>query len=364
MKNKKLLIILSAVLVVFLILFLTFKILPENFSRYFENKSRELERKNLVTSTDGKTLIFHKTIKISSISQGELWSKNLENGQEELLVREGMTEDYNIKNISDTTNKPIDISSISEAKFSTDNKTLYFIDSLAYMTSGAIYSINLTTKEIGFIGGSNYLDVIKEGKYKDYLILNKHKYFPAGGSYDHYYVVNPENGEEIKPIGNSLNGLSNFSWENSLLNLSVPAKFSDLCGFMAKNCKDFNFVDGQLPNEVKNNKTNSPFIALNARDAISGKLKVNNKEIDIIIAPYSWNQALSKNGIYIIKNTNNKLEIIARINYGEQKPDILNIYKDSIYAISIGDNESHSKICTFKDGILGEESLSCKNNIF
>ena len=74
---------------------------------------KEIERINLATSTDGKTLVIYKNVKISSISQGELWSKNLENGQEELLVREGMTEDYNIKNISDTTNKPIDISSIS-----------------------------------------------------------------------------------------------------------------------------------------------------------------------------------------------------------------------------------------------------------
>jgi hypothetical protein len=325
---------------------------------------KEIERINLATSTDGKTLVIYKNVKISSISQGELWSKNLENGQEELLVREGMTEDYNIKNISDTTNKPIDISSISEAKFSTDNKYLYFTDSLAYVTSGAIYSINLTTKEIGFIGGSNYLDVIKKGKYKDYLILNKHKYFPAGGSYDYYYVVNPKNGEEIKPIGNSLVGLSNFSWENSLLNLSVPAKFSDLCSFMAKNCEGFNFMDGQSPNGIKNNRANTPLIVLDIKDAISGKLKVNNKEIDIIIAPYSWNQALSKNGIYIIKNTNNKLEIIARIDYGKQKPDILNIYEDSVYTISIGSDKSHRKKCTFENGVLDEGSLSCQDNTF
>lgn len=200
---------------------------PNQFNGLFDKKEisnkvletpYELSRTSLATSSDGKILALYKNIRIGQINQGELWAVNLENGQEELLAKEGEALPQGIVNVSDVPNPPLEIANIKTAVFSNDNKTLYFWDSLAYMVSGAVYSVDLSNKTISFIAGSNYLDVIKKGKYKDYLVLYKHEYMSAGGSYDYYYVVDPKNGDEIKTIGVSLPDLNRSSWENSLEN--------------------------------------------------------------------------------------------------------------------------------------------------
>jgi hypothetical protein len=377
MKNEKLWIVFVIICAVAVFVFFLYKTFLDQFNGLLGKKETpnsvletpyELSRTGLATSSDNKILALYKDIRIGQINQGELWAVNLKNGQEELLAKEGEALPQGIVNVSDVPNPPLEIANIKAATFSSDNKTLYFWDSLAYMVSGAVYSVDLSSKAINFIGGSNYLDVIKKGKYKDYLVLYKHEYMPAGGSYDYYYVVDPKNGDEVRAIGSSLHNLNDFSWEDLLMNLSVPDKYSDLCGFMANNCKGFNFINGELPNNLKNNihgeitEPGNADIILNIPKAISGTLNIDNREINIIVAPYSWSWASSGYGVYIIKNTDGKLEVISRIDFGKQSPDLLSIYDNSIYINSFGEDKTYSKICHFENGRLSEESLVCETS--
>lgn len=84
------------------------------------------------------------------------------------------------------------LESFSSPIFSSDGKVLYF-SSGAWVTSGAIYSIDLTTFQTKFIIDGNSLAVVKSGDRKDYIIVSRHQYFvdPEGGSYDFDWLVSP-----------------------------------------------------------------------------------------------------------------------------------------------------------------------------
>jgi Tol biopolymer transport system component len=72
-----------------------------------------------------------------------------------------------------------------------DNQTVYF-SSWAWATSDAIHSLNLQSLETKFITDGNAYGVIRSGKYKGYLLVNKHRYRKGGGSYDVDWLVSTE----------------------------------------------------------------------------------------------------------------------------------------------------------------------------
>ena len=81
-----------------------------------------------------------------------------------------------------------------------NNRTLYYLKD-QWMTSNGIYKLDLVTLENKFITDGNSFQVINEGKYKNYLIINKHKYMGKGDSFDYHYLVSPE-GKQITTITN------------------------------------------------------------------------------------------------------------------------------------------------------------------
>ncbi len=83
--------------------------------------------------------------------------------------------------------------------FSTDSKRVFFQSALAVVT-GAIAMVDLADLSKRFVGPGNSLELIRCGEYRDHLIVQKHKYFLGGGSYDWYWLLSPD-GKEIAPIG-------------------------------------------------------------------------------------------------------------------------------------------------------------------
>jgi len=188
---------------------------PKYFSNKFEgvtiNDRHESFRANLATSSDNNLIASYRNYKVGEITVGELWLTNLSNNEQKLLVKEGPIASSSMVNASGISNPPKKIFYIKSSVFSNDNKKLYFLDSLAYMVSGAIYSIDLNDGKLSFVCGSNYLDVVKEGKYKDYLITNQHRPHEDydSGTTDYFYIVDPSDGEDVKNLGNSLDSLNN-----------------------------------------------------------------------------------------------------------------------------------------------------------
>lgn len=94
-----------------------------------------------------------------------------------------------------------ELSDLNSLAFSPDGHILYFTG-CAWVTSSAIHQYELAGGKEKFISAGNSLRIVESGKYKGYIIASKHKYYEgeAGGSYDHYWLLDKD-GKEIKDLG-------------------------------------------------------------------------------------------------------------------------------------------------------------------
>ena len=65
------------------------------------------------------------------------------------------------------------LAGFSNINFSPDSRYIYFMSS-AWVTSDAVHRYDILTKHEKFITDGNGIAVIMEGKYKGYLLVNKH----------------------------------------------------------------------------------------------------------------------------------------------------------------------------------------------
>lgn len=84
-------------------------------------------------------------------------------------------------------------------QFSPDGRSLLFL-SHAWVTSQAVHRLDFRTGEISFVCPGNSLHVVASGEFAGYLVVQQHRYFWGGGSYDWYWLVTPE-GTPVEPVG-------------------------------------------------------------------------------------------------------------------------------------------------------------------
>lgn len=119
----------------------------------------------------------------------QIWIVDIEHKKERLLVKNNFA-----------CNKPMEmIITPHHLTFSPDSKTLYFLTH-AWTTSNALHAVNIFDTQEHYLLPANSLAVVKDGEYKGDLILNQHRYFIGGGSYDWYWLFTPD-GKEIGPLG-------------------------------------------------------------------------------------------------------------------------------------------------------------------
>lgn len=100
-------------------------------------------------------------------------------------------------------------------QFSLDGKTVYYLTP-AWVTSSALRTVNIDGSNDHFIAAANTLKVIDKGQYKGNLIISQHRYFMTGGSYDWFYVFNPD-GKEIGVLGEDLDAVDwDFLYSDAL----------------------------------------------------------------------------------------------------------------------------------------------------
>lgn len=117
----------------------------------------------------------------------ELWISRVDGSEAKMLVR---------GTYSDSPKKTI--AGISTPQFSPDGRKIHFL-SIAWVTSEAVHVIDLKSGNEHYLCDGNSLEVIPRGKYAGHLIVNPHRYFLGGGSYDWFWLLTPE-GKEIDPI--------------------------------------------------------------------------------------------------------------------------------------------------------------------
>jgi len=98
--------------------------------------------------------------------------------------------------------KPEDVlADFTSPTFSPDGRTIFF-SSAAYATSGAVHAYDTVSGAVRFVMGGNDPQVVPAGEYKGDLLVEQHRYFLGGGSYDWYWLFDPD-GTEIGPVGES-----------------------------------------------------------------------------------------------------------------------------------------------------------------
>ena len=96
---------------------------------------------------------------------------------------------------------PQQLCRFEEKQFSSDGRRLLFL-SPGWTTSAALHVYDFASQAVHFVAPANAAIVLNfcTGKYRDALILNQHRYFLGGGSYDWYWLFDASGAKEIGPV--------------------------------------------------------------------------------------------------------------------------------------------------------------------
>lgn len=182
------------------------------FCKGDENKIKQLTFTGIdtmaVLSPDKKMIafvrknpgIYDEANEMLLIDNSEIWLYDIISNKNRCIVKpvnfeEGITPENILTNFQNLV-------------FTNDGQKLLFITS-AWETSGAIHEFSIQDNKQKYLVSGNSLEIITQGKYKDYLIINQHRYYEAGGSYDYYWLFD-NNGKEIREIGDTEASVQNF----------------------------------------------------------------------------------------------------------------------------------------------------------
>lgn len=151
-------------------------------------------------SPDGKAIVFVRkgsgpklAAASGEVEANELWWMSTSGGKPRRLVSSAAHDDP----------KKF-LGALQSPQFSPDGKTVFFL-SAAWATSSAVHKVDVATGKVRFVAAGNSLELIPHGEYQGRLIVQMHKYFLGGGSYDWFWVLEPD-GREVGPIGEELSG--------------------------------------------------------------------------------------------------------------------------------------------------------------
>ena len=159
-----------------------------------------------VLSPNGAMVVFTRKVAQSAMltcdpavpERRELWIVGANKGNERRLLAS--------KESSDPKDALCDF---NNKQFSSDNRKVLF-DTPAWATSGALHAIDLTTGVEHYMLPSNGFRVLTEcemHEYRDHLVVNQHRYFVFGGSYDWYWLFSPDGKKELGAVGESVTPL-------------------------------------------------------------------------------------------------------------------------------------------------------------
>jgi len=151
-----------------------------------------------VLAPDGKWVAFVRKVDGKKIATGsdevdptELWQVRTDGKEATSLVKCRASE------------KPESvIAAFENLQFSTSGKLLYFVTS-AWATSGAVHVVDTTNRKERYLFPGNGLKAVASGEYKDCLLVQQHRYFIGGGSYDWFWLLRLD-GKEVGPVGEDI----------------------------------------------------------------------------------------------------------------------------------------------------------------
>ncbi|QSQ26760.1 PD40 domain-containing protein [Pyxidicoccus parkwayensis] len=149
-------------------------------------------------SPDGKAVVFVRDVsgkKVESatgeVEANEVWWVDTAGGKPRRLVASAASDDPKTF-----------LGALQDPQFSPDGKSVFFL-SAAWATSGAVHKVDVATGKEQFVTPGNSLEVILRGEHQGKLIVQQHKYFLGGGSYDWFWLLEPD-GKQVGPIGDDV----------------------------------------------------------------------------------------------------------------------------------------------------------------
>lgn len=150
---------------------------------------------NPLLAPDGKWIAFVRKVDGKKIATGsdevdpaELWQVRVDGKEATMLVR--CRESEKVESL---------IGGFDSLQFSPDGKLLYFVTP-AWATSGAVHVVDTTNRKERYLFPGNNLKVVAAGEYKGCLLVQQHRYFIGGGSYDWFWLLRSD-GKEVGPVG-------------------------------------------------------------------------------------------------------------------------------------------------------------------
>jgi hypothetical protein len=150
---------------------------------------------NPLLAPDSKWVAFVRKVEGKKIATGsdevdptELWQVRVDGKEPTMLVR--CRESQKMESL---------IGGFETLQFSPDGKLLYFMTP-AWATSGAVHVVDTTNRKERYLFPGNNLKLVPSGEYKGCLLVQQHRYFVGGGSYDWFWLLRPD-GKEVGPVG-------------------------------------------------------------------------------------------------------------------------------------------------------------------
>ncbi len=103
------------------------------------------------------------------------------------------------------------LTELTGPKFSNDGRTVY-VQSAAWVTSGAVHAIDVATGAHRFIAAGNSLAVVRNGLYSGSLIVSQHMYRRSGGSFEQLWLLRPDGRRRFAIPGSSADPEDPSDW--------------------------------------------------------------------------------------------------------------------------------------------------------
>ena len=146
-------------------------------------------------SPDGHTVAFVRSLQVDSGDDGPmdtaaLWIGDCRTGSARQLLAPKPDNDVAERNLRQV-NNPV---------FSLDGSHVYIM-ATAWVTSDALHVVDAATGAEAYVIDGNTDSVIRTGPYRGDLLVEQHRYYRRGGSYNPTYVVTPAGKTVLKVPG-------------------------------------------------------------------------------------------------------------------------------------------------------------------
>ncbi len=147
--------------------------------------TRDGKRRDTALAPDGRTLAFVHDDGPSPAggeNLSSLWIADCVTGQIRRLLASRANDD-----------PKLDLAHVETPRFSLDGAYVYF-EADAWATSSAVHQISVATGQEHFVIDGGVVGIIRNGPYRGYLLVGRHRYHPPPmmGSFDPVYVVGPD----------------------------------------------------------------------------------------------------------------------------------------------------------------------------